>query len=119
MKAMKKVIRCATVAALALALTITAVTGNTTGVATEARPDTELEKNANDIYSQFNNCVVNNARQMSKMFGKSLDRVPTIILNADIETKKLFISNINENINMSKTAMAGIRYLKECIQMAK
>ena len=91
---------------------------------TEIKPnkinnDTELEKNANDIYSQFNNCVVNNARQMSKMFGKSLDRVPTIILNADIETKKLFISNINENINMSKTAMAGIRYLKECIQMAK
>ena len=45
MKAMKKVIRCATVAALALALTITAVTGNTTGVATEERPETELEKN--------------------------------------------------------------------------
>ena len=44
MKAMKKVIRCATVAALALALTITAVTGNTTGVATEERPETELEK---------------------------------------------------------------------------
>lgn len=91
---------------------------------TEIKPnkinnDIELEKNANDIYSQFNNCVVNNARQMSKMFGKSLDRVPTIILNADIETKKLFISNIDENINLSKTAMAGIRYLKECIQMAK
>ena len=45
MKAMKKVIRCATVAALALALTITAVTGNTTGVATEERLETELEKN--------------------------------------------------------------------------
>lgn len=45
MKAMKKVIRCATVAALALALTITAVTGNTTGVAREERPETELEKN--------------------------------------------------------------------------
>ena len=45
MKAMKKVIRCATVAALALALTITAVTGNTTGVATEERPETELQKN--------------------------------------------------------------------------
>ena len=45
MKAMKKVIRCVTVAALALALTITAVTGNTTGVATEERPETELEKN--------------------------------------------------------------------------
>lgn len=45
MKAMKKVIRCAMVAALALALTITAVTGNNVGVASEERPETELEKN--------------------------------------------------------------------------
>ena len=51
------------------------------------------------------------------MFGKAFDRVPTIILNADINTKKIFISNIDDNLPLSKTAMAGIKYVEKCIKI--
>ena len=65
---------------------------------TDINIDTKLEKNNNDIWSQFNNNSVNNAKLLAKMFGKAFDRVPTIILNADINTKKIFMSNIDVNL---------------------
>ena len=83
---------------------------------TDINSDTKLEKNNNDIWSQFNNNSVNNAKLLAKMFGKAFDRVPTIILNADINTKKIFISNIDDNLPLSKTAMAGIKYIEKCIK---
>ena len=83
---------------------------------TDINSDTKLEKNNNDIWSQFNNNSVNNAKLLAKMFGKTFDRVPTIILNADINTKKIFISNIDDNLPLSKTAMAGIKYIEKCIK---
>lgn len=83
---------------------------------TDINSDTKLEKNNNDIWSQFNNNSVNNAKLLAKMFGKAFDRVPTIILNADINTKKIFISNIDVNLPLSKTAMAGIKYIEKCIK---
>ena len=86
---------------------------------TDINSDTKLEKNNNDIWSQFNNNSVNNAKLLAKMFGKAFDRVPTIILNADINTKKIFISNIDDNLPLSKTAMAGIKYLEKCINFHK
>ena len=86
---------------------------------TDINSDTKLEKNNNDIWSQFNNNSVNNAKLLAKMFGKSFDRVPTIILNADINTKKIFISNIDDNLPLSKTAMAGIKYIEKCIKFYK
>ena len=84
---------------------------------TDINSDTKLEKNNNDIWSQFNNNSVNNAKLLAKMFGKAFDRVPTIILNADINTKKIFISNIDDNLPLSKTAMAGIKYVEKCIKI--
>ena len=86
---------------------------------TDINSDTKLEKNNNDIWSQFNNNSVNNAKLLAKMFGKAFDRVPTIILNADINTKKIFISNIDVNLPLSKTAMAGIKYIEKCIKFHK
>ena len=86
---------------------------------TDINSDTKLEKNNNDIWSQFNNKSVNNAKLLAKMFGKAFDRVPTIILNADINTKKIFISNIDDNLPLSKTAMAGIKYIEKCIKFNK
>ena len=86
---------------------------------TDINSDTKLEKNNNDIWSQFNNNSVNNAKLLAKMFGKAFDRVPTIILNADINTKKIFISNIDDNLPLSKTAMAGIKYIEKCILFNK
>ena len=86
---------------------------------TDINSDTKLEKNNNDIWSQFNNNSVNNAKLLAKMFGKAFDRVPTIILNADINTKKIFISNIDDNLSLSKTAMAGIKYIEKCIKFHK
>ena len=86
---------------------------------TDINSDTKLEKNNNDIWSQFNNNSVNNAKLLAKMFGKAFDRVPTIILNADINTKKIFISNIDVNLPLSKTAMAGIKYIEKCIKFNK
>lgn len=83
---------------------------------TDINSDTKLEKNNNDIWSQFNNNSVNNAKLLAKMFGKAFNRVPTIILNADINTKKIFISNIDVNLPLSKTAMAGIKYIEKCIK---
>ena len=62
---------------------------------------------------------MNNAKLLAKMFGKTFDRVPTIILNADINTKKIFISNIDDNLPLSKTAMAGIKYIEKCIKFHK
>ena len=84
---------------------------------TDINSDTKLEKNNNDIWSQFNNNSVNNAKLLAKMFGKAFDRVPTIILNADINTKKIFITNIDVNLPLSKTAMAGIKYVEKCIKI--
>ena len=84
---------------------------------TDINSDTKLEKNNTDIWSQFNNNSVNNAKLLAKMFGKAFDRVPTIILNADINTKKIFISNIDVNLPLSKTAMAGIKYVEKCIKI--
>ena len=84
---------------------------------TDINSGTKLEKNNNDIWSQFNNNSVNNAKLLAKMFGKAFDRVPTIILNADINTKKIFISNIDDNLPLSKTAMAGIKYVEKCIKI--
>ena len=84
---------------------------------TDINSDTKLEKNNTDIWSQFNNNSVNNAKLLAKMFGKAFDRVPTIILNADINTKKIFISNIDVNLPLSKTAMAGIKYVEKCIKV--
>ena len=84
---------------------------------TDINSNTKLEKNNNDIWSQFNNNSVNNAKLLAKMFGKAFDRVPTIILNADINTKKIFISNIDDNLPLSKTAMAGIKYVEKCIKI--
>ena len=86
---------------------------------TDINSNTKLEKNNNDIWSQFNNKSVNNAKLLAKMFGKAFDRVPTIILNADINTKKIFISNIDDNLPLSKTAMAGIKYIEKCIKFNK
>ena len=86
---------------------------------TDINSDTKLEKDNNDIWSQFNNKSVNNAKLLAKMFGKAFDRVPTIILNADINTKKIFISNIDDNLPLSKTAMAGIKYIEKCIKFNK
>ena len=86
---------------------------------TDINSDTKLEKNNNDIWSQFNNNSVNNAKLLAKMFGKAFDRVPTIILNADINTKKIFITNIDVNLPLSKTAMAGIKYIEKCIKFHK
>ena len=86
---------------------------------TDINSDTKLEKNNNDIWSQSNNKSVNNAKLLAKMFGKAFDRVPTIILNADINTKKIFISNIDDNLPLSKTAMAGIKYIEICIKFHK
>ena len=86
---------------------------------TDINSDTKIEKNNNDIWYQFNNNSVNNAKLLAKMFGKAFDRVPTIILNADINTKKIFISNIDDNLPLSKTAMAGIKYIEKCIKFNK
>ena len=62
---------------------------------------------------------MNNAKLLAKMFGKAFDRVPTIILNADINTKKIFISNIDDNLPLSKTAMPRRKSRKHLMNLER
>ena len=50
---------------------------------------------------------------------KTIDRVPHIVLNDCVEYKKIFLNTVGDKITIengySKTAVAGINFLKKCI----
>lgn len=88
----------------------------------EITHETKLEYNENEIWDCFNNVkydteyVIKSAKMLAS---KTIDRVPMIILNSTIKNKKQFIEALGENeittIGYSKTACAGVKYLKQCI----
>ena len=82
--------------------------------------------NTNDIYNYFNNISYNNDTEkvdfniLARMFKiKSIDRVPLIHLNGTIEVKKQFLDIVGDRITLengySKTAVAGVNYIKKCV----
>jgi len=90
---------------------------------TQITPKTRLEYNTHDIWSDFNKVTMQPymARRMAKMFiTKVLNKVPPVVLNSSIEDKKSFIDVVKNNITLengySKTAVAGVNYLKKCIE---
>lgn len=84
--------------------------------------NTKLEYNKHDIWSDFNNASLTEqeVRQMANFtIKKVVDRVPKIILNSTINCKELFLSIIKDNITFengySKSAVAGVLYLRKCV----
>jgi len=91
---------------------------------TEITENTKLEYNKNDIYNGFNFTVpkITHIIIYSKLLlNKSINAIPTDILNAKIQYKQEFINAVGENISLengySKTAVAGIKYLKDCVKL--
>ena len=94
----------------------------------EITDNTVLEENKNDIYSSFNKGVSGYGKHKhvlmaNMLLNKTLDRVPHLVLNDCIEYKKIFLDAVGDRISIengySKTAVAGVNYLKKCIIYAK
>lgn len=91
---------------------------------TEIKEDTKLEYYKGEtIYTEFNTQCVN--ENYIKFIANTVKNgicteLPVTILNLDIKGKKLFLSllnNIDININRhTKTLVAGIQYLQNCIK---
>ena len=89
----------------------------------EITTKTRREYNRNNIWVDFNIIEedYNKVRHTSKLFiTKMIDRVPTIILNGSLEVKKTFLDVIKDNITLengyTKTAIAGVNYIKHCVE---
>lgn len=91
---------------------------------TDINDDTVLEENKNDIYTSFNKGVSGYGKHKhvsmaNMLLKKTLDRVPHIVLNDCVEYKKIFLDTVGDKITIengySKTAVAGINFLKKCI----
>lgn len=85
----------------------------------EITNEIKMEHNSHNIYTQFNTIhSPQNAKVLAGMLINSItiDRVPTMILNGDKETKMAYLNRLeNEDLSkLSKTALAGINYLKYC-----
>lgn len=91
---------------------------------TDINDDTVLEENKNDIYASFNKGVSGYGKHKHVLMAdmllkKTLDRVPHIVLNDCVEYKKIFLNIVGDKITIengySKTAVAGVNFLKKCI----
>lgn len=89
----------------------------------EITSKTRMEYNHNNIWVGFNTIEAdhNKVRHIAKLFiSKMIDRVPTMILNGSLEVKNTFIDVIKDNITLengyTKTAVAGVNYIKHCIE---
>lgn len=91
---------------------------------TDINEDTVLEENKNDIYTSFNKGVSGYGKHKhvlmaNMLLKKTIDRVPHIVLNDCAEYKKIFLNTVGDKITIengySKTAVAGINFLKKCI----
>ena len=91
---------------------------------TDINEDTVLKKNKNDIYTSFNKGVSGYGKHKhvlmaNMLLKKTIDRVPHIVLNDCVEYKKIFLNTVGDKITIehgySKTAVAGINFLKKCI----
>jgi hypothetical protein len=91
---------------------------------TDINEDTVLEENKNDIYTSFNKGVSGYGKHKhvlmaNMLLKKTIDRVPHIVLNDCVEYKKIFLNTVGDKITIengySKTAVAGINFIKKCI----
>lgn len=91
---------------------------------TEITKNTVLEENKNDIYTSFNKGVSGYGKHKhvlmaNMLLNKTLDRVPHLVLNDCIEYKRIFLDTVGDRITIengySKTAVAGVNFLKKCI----
>lgn len=79
--------------------------------------DTELEYYTDDI---SNNLIALDEKRITNyiklLYNDRLKVIPTDLLNADIDSKKMFLSKIDlNNIKQRKTLISGIQYMKRCI----
>ena len=83
---------------------------------TEITNSTKLEYNKNSI--EFNTLILNKNRIniiINLIKNKIIDRIPVEILNSSVENKIYFLNKVKD-INMTnKTLLAGIQYIKKCI----
>ena len=91
---------------------------------TDINEDTVLEENKNDIYTSFNKGVSGYGKHKhvlmaNMLLKKTINRVPHIVLNDCVEYKKIFLNTVGDKITIengySKTAVAGINFIKKCI----
>lgn len=89
----------------------------------EITSKTRMEYNHNNIWVGFNTIEEdhNKVRHIAKLFiTKMIDRVPTMILNGSLKVKKTFLDVIKDNITLengyTKTSVAGVNYIKHCIE---
>lgn len=97
----------------------------------EIKEETKLEINSNDIYSAFNTVESQDFSQsvdfniLAKMFKNKniIDRVPLCYLNGSIELKKKFLDIVGDGITLengyTKTAVAGVNYVKKCVNKSE
>lgn len=90
---------------------------------TEITPETSLEYNKNNIYTDFNIMQLRPLNiEMNKLqfMNKKTDSIPSI-LNAKLESKKIFMKGDVDKIvtlenGYSKKAVASVRFIKKCIE---
>ena len=92
---------------------------------TQITQETKLEMNVNDIHHMFNTQVISTDDKIElvcKMITKKhLNAIPVIFLNSTIDDKKKFLDIVSENITINngycKTVVAGINYIKKCVNL--
>ena len=94
---------------------------------TQIRQDTKLEVSKTDIYTTFNKngLTTHDASNLNTVVGmllnKTITSVPKTILNGTIAIKKRFIELVGDGISIengySKTTVAGINFIKKCIEI--
>lgn len=94
----------------------------------EITESTELEYfDGKEIFSTFNTRMLTYAEIRRIVFwfnhcDKKVTRIPLALLNAEIDLKQRFLSNIDKSLanlgHCSKTALAGIQFLQNCVNAA-
>ena len=79
--------------------------------------ETKLEYYTDDISNNVITLDKGRVENYLKLLSNGkLKAIPTDLLNADIDSKKLFLSKMEENnINQNKTLISGIQYIRRCV----
>lgn len=96
---------------------------------TQIDKNTELESFTTNIYNSFNDKdlfdwpeKVDSNVLVKMLLNKSINYVPKYFLNGTISLKKEFLKMVGDNISIengySKTAIAGINFIKKCVNYA-
>ena len=94
--------------------------GKKTIIPSQIGSQTKLEFYDADIISNVYNMINNVYEIVHKIKTMPhIAKLPIEWINADVESKKLFVSEINKihlSQELSKTVMAGINYIKNCVE---